>query len=152
MPWKGEQGFLAAESVGPAGRALIALAEARLPMTLYVEEPHQWWSVAAPALVARASRTLESTLILYERRCDLDAATLTRTLFEQMVTFAYLAHAPQERLLPFESADTKQSEQIVRGVRALGYDMPMPDGWAGRSPRPDAEATQPECCRVRRSC
>lgn len=140
MPWKGEHGFLEVGGVRPAGGALIALAEERLPVTLYVGEPSQWWSVAGTALVARASRTLASTLLLYDQRCDLDAATLTRTLFEQLVTFAYLAYAPNDRLLPFESADHKQSDQIVHGVRALGYEMHDGDGWdtnlLGPMPKP----------------
>jgi hypothetical protein len=129
MPWKGEQGFLAEGAVGPAADALQQLVANGLPRTGYITEGTQWWAVAGPALVARAAQTLRSMMLLYDARFDLDGATLTRTLVEQMLTFAYLAHAPADRLLPYESADLEQSEKIVAGVRALGYEMNEPEPW-----------------------
>jgi hypothetical protein len=32
--------------------------------------------------------------------------------------------------MPYESAELRQAEQIVQGVRALGFAMPEPEGWA----------------------
>lgn len=129
MPWKGEGGFVAPGRVGPAGNALLELVEDWLPQTFYVEAPAQWWTVAGPALVARAARTLHSTLALYEHRCDLDAATLTRTLIEQPFTFAYLAHDPAAQFLSYESADHEQALSVTNGMHRLGYtEFPTP-GW-----------------------
>lgn len=57
-----------------------------------------------------------------------------------MLRFAYVAHAPRERLMPYESADLRQSEQTVEGVRRLGHQMPARDVWdadqLGPRPRP----------------
>lgn len=138
MPWIGEQGFLAEGAIGPAADALQQLVADSLPQTSYITDRTQWWSVAGPALVARAAQTLRSMMLLYEARFDLDGATLTRTLFEQLLTFAYLAHAPEDRLLPYESADLDQSERIVAGVRAIGYEMNEPEPWDREflAPRP----------------
>lgn len=129
MPWKGDHAFLAPDAVRPAGEALVALVERSLPITQCIDDPADWWSVSGPALIARASRTLQSTLLLYDAGCDLDAATLVRTMFEQLVRFAWLAHAPAERLMTFESADLRRSEVIVAGVRRLDYEMARPDAW-----------------------
>lgn len=138
MPWKGEHGFLAEGSIGSAADALQQLVADALPSTGCVTDPTQWWSVAGPALVARAAQTLRSLMLLYEARCDLDGATLARTQLEQLLTFAYIAHAPDDRLLPYESADLKQSELIVAGVRGLGHTISDVDGWDSEQlgPRP----------------
>lgn len=138
VPWKGDNGFLAPGAVRPAGDALVTLIEQSFPITQYIEDPAEWWSVSGPALVARASRTLQSTLVLYDARCDLDAATLVRSIFEQLLRFAWLAHDPTERLMTFESSDLRGSERIASGVRALGHDMDNTDAWevALLGPRP----------------
>jgi hypothetical protein len=128
-PWKGEHGFLAEGAVAPAADALVQLVADALPITTYVSDPKDWWPVTGPALVARAARTLQSLMLLYDARCDLDAATLTRTLFEQLLTFAHLAHAPGERLMDYENDDLRQSEQVVVGVLELGYEMQDRDAW-----------------------
>lgn len=78
----------------------------------------------------RAGRTLHSVLVLEGAGCDLDAATLTRSLFEQLLRFAWLAHDPAERLMVYESSDLRTSELAVAGVRGLGHDMPHRDEWA----------------------
>lgn len=138
MPWNGDHGFLRPDAVRPAGDALLELVEQSFPITQYVDDPAKWWSVSGPALVARAGRTLQSVLALRDAGCDLDAATLTRTQFEQLLRFAWLAHAPAERLMTYESSDLRTSELIVAGVRGLDHEMPERDAWATEllGPRP----------------
>jgi hypothetical protein len=96
------------------------LVDEHLPQTIYSNDPSDWWSTAGPALIARAARTLHSVRLLFGTRADLDAAVLTRVMFEQLVRFGYLAHDPATRLLAWESADHEQSQKITNSMHALG--------------------------------
>jgi uncharacterized protein DUF5677 len=71
--------------------ALAALVEARLPVEDDVVGVHQAWPPVGPALFSRATGTLRSIMLLRPAGAHNDAARLLRSLYDHVVTFAWLA-------------------------------------------------------------
>src|SRR5512132_4502770 len=58
--------------------------------------PVDAWPLVGPALIARATGSLEAILALVPLRREADADTLLRSLYRHVTTFAWLAGEPGE--------------------------------------------------------
>src|ERR1700731_1098469 len=83
------------EEIRNANEGLIAIVRVRLPMGFY-KQADQWskWSTAA---LVRMADTVEAAMTLMEAGLEVDARTLLRSLYEQVVTFAWLGIDPGPR-------------------------------------------------------
>lgn len=74
---------------------LVALVRSRLPMRYYGGE--RWWSMFIAAALVRMTDTVENLLVLMTDDRNLDGQTLLRSLYEQVVTFAWIGIDPDRR-------------------------------------------------------
>lgn len=75
-------------------KALIAVVQPFYPQVWADTGNHDNWPVTAAALIAKATRTLEAICFLRASGFSADAIILLRSLFEHVVTFAWLATDP----------------------------------------------------------
>lgn len=87
--------FPSSEQIREATAELVALVRARLPMRYYGGE--RWWSLFLAAALVRMADTVESGLDLWTDDRNLDGQTLLRSLYEQVVTFAWIGIDPDRR-------------------------------------------------------
>ena len=80
-------------------RELRRLTDGFLPRVVSSTGVHEDWPLAAWAMLSRACGTLDSVMALIGERRATDAGVLTRSLFEQAVTFAWIAIQPSENAL-----------------------------------------------------
>ena len=79
-----------------AGAAeLIGIVRRQLPMRFYAGET--WWAIFGSASLVRMCDTVDSLLDLMAGRRDADAQDLVRSLYEQVVAFAWIAVNPDDR-------------------------------------------------------
>jgi len=60
--------------------------------------PEEWEGWLGPAMLFKAAGTLESMILLMSARGTVDAMSLLRTLFENTVTFSWIAISPNDRV------------------------------------------------------
>lgn len=90
-----DETFPQPEQMREATTALVGIVRRQLPMRFYAGET--WWSIFGSASLARMCDTAECLLDLMEARRDADAQDLLRSLYEQVVAFAWIAVNPDER-------------------------------------------------------
>lgn len=78
-----------------ANAGLVAVVRRQLPQRFYAGE--SYWAVFRAAALLRMADTVESVMGLMASRHDLDGQTLVRSLYEQVVTFAWIAIDPDAR-------------------------------------------------------
>ena len=88
--------------------AILGLAERYLPRVVETDGTYSDWRVAGPALVALCVRSLEAIFQGPPPRHIVAAETITRSLVDYSITFAWLA-APKE--------ETERAERMVRYER-----------------------------------
>ncbi|HEX6457276.1 MAG TPA: DUF5677 domain-containing protein [Thermoleophilaceae bacterium] len=101
-------------------RALGELTRRFLPATVESGNRHGDWPVTGYAMIARASGTLESVMSLFPRRRNADAAVLARALYEEVVTFAWVAIDPEENARAWVRWDRRQRLKADNDVRSVG--------------------------------
>jgi hypothetical protein len=79
------------------------------------------WPVFAGACLARSHYALQSTMVLRLR--DVDAAVLTRVLYEHVVTFAWVAITPGEHLPRFRLRDLNERRKAASDLESFGQDL-----------------------------
>lgn len=77
-------------------RGLMALTRRFLPATFKSAGRHSDWPLAGYAMMSRACGTLGSVMALIPERRASDAAVLTRVLYEEIVTFAWIGVDPSD--------------------------------------------------------
>lgn len=75
-----------------ANAELVALIRGRLPMRYYGGET--FWSLQIAASLTRMSDSVEAAMRLMEEGFDIDGQTVVRSLYEQVVTLAWVAIDP----------------------------------------------------------
>jgi hypothetical protein len=106
------------------GRALIELVRPRLPLDVVVHGPVDAWPLVGPALIARATGTLEAILALLPLDREADAGALLRSLYEHVATFAWLAVDPgEERMSRWLKSDCKSRLQADDDCRKVGVEL-----------------------------
>lgn len=123
-------------------KKLVALVDDYFPQA-WSGTDYNNWQVASGGILLRAKRSLQAIIHLAEGPYVCDAATLMRSLYEHVVTFAWLAVDPAERLPRWIRADAQNrlqahdelaklgdgflnsaDEQHFRGLVAAGKGMP----------------------------
>ena len=87
--------FPTSEQIASATTELVAVVRRRLPFRMYSGE--RWWTMFREASLVRMAATVESLMDLMPSRRDIDGHTLLRSLYEQVVTFAWIAIDPDRR-------------------------------------------------------
>lgn len=100
--------------------ALAALVEARLPMEADIAGVHQAWPLVGAALLSHATSTMRSIVLLGPAGAHTDASRLLRSLYDHIVTFAWLAADPGERLAVWRLEDIVQRLKAVREMAQAG--------------------------------
>lgn len=100
--------------------ALALLVEARLPIEVATTGPCDAWALVGPALFAHATRTMRSIFVLEPRGAHNDAGRLLRSLYDHVVTFAWLAVDPPTRLVLWRLEDLAQRLKTDREAAAAG--------------------------------
>jgi Family of unknown function (DUF5677) len=103
------------------GRALTALVRPYLPVDVLVHGPADAWPLVGPALIARATGSLEAILALVPLKREADAGTLLRSLYEHVTTFAWLAAEPgAERMRRWLKSDCEERLRMDDDCRKVG--------------------------------
>ena len=85
--------------------ALAAFVEAHLPIEGDVTGDGDVWTLVGPALLAHATGTLQSTFALAPTDSHKDASRLLRSLYDHVVTFAWLGAEPGQSACRVEEHD-----------------------------------------------
>lgn len=76
---------------------LVQIVRRRLPDRYYGGET--WWSLVRSAALVRMADIADAAMVLGAFAMELDGRTVVRSLYEQAVTFAWIAADPDHRLL-----------------------------------------------------
>jgi hypothetical protein len=90
------------------------------PRTLTSSGAHDDWPLLGFAMLARASGTLGSVMALIPERRAADAAVLNRTLFEEVVTFAWIAVDPAANATAWVRWDRRERLKLDNDLRDHG--------------------------------
>jgi hypothetical protein len=90
-----EDRFPSPEKMYAANAELVGLVRGHLPFRIYAGE--RWWALFRTASLVRMADTVESLIDLMAAEQDLDGQILVRSLYEQVVTFAWLSIDPDTR-------------------------------------------------------
>lgn len=109
-------------------RAPIDLVRARLPLDVTVHGPPDAWPLVGPALISRATGTLEAIFALHPLDREADANTLLRSLYEHVTTFAWLAADPgEERMRRWLKSDCRARLRMDDDCKKVGVPILDPD-------------------------
>jgi hypothetical protein len=115
------------DSIAMRATALIDLAEGRLEVEGHALGPETAWPMVGPALLVHATSSLRS--IVFRLRPDgahNDSSRLLRSLYDHVVTFAWLAADPPARLALWRKEDLKERLKIHREFADAGVQL-LPD-------------------------
>jgi hypothetical protein len=109
------------EPVAKALERLVALVDSELPRTYWRGEGP--WPFVAAAFLARMADIAESVAVLLSAAQRPDASILSRVMYEQVVTFCWLAINPDERLQRWTHAFEAQQRIIAREAQEYGMTL-----------------------------
>lgn len=115
------------DSIDMRASALIDLVEGRLEVEGDASGPETAWRMVGPALLVHATSSLRS--IVFRLRPDgahNDSSRLLRSLYDHVVTFAWLAADPPPRLALWRKDDLKERLKIHREFAHAGEEL-LPD-------------------------
>lgn len=115
------------DSIALRAAALIDLVEGNLEVEGDAGGPQTAWPMVGPALLAHATSSLRS--IVFRLRPDdahNDASRLLRSLYDHVVTFAWLGADPPPRLALWRKEDLEERLKIHREFAAAGEKL-IPD-------------------------
>ncbi|HEX5608957.1 MAG TPA: hypothetical protein VFX45_02555 [Solirubrobacterales bacterium] len=117
----------APDRIAMRATALIDLVEGRLETEVDVVGPETAWPIVGPALLAHATSSLESIVFrLRPYGAHNDSSRLLRSLYDHVVTFAWLAADTPARLPLWRKEDLKERLKIHREFADAGVQM-LPD-------------------------
>jgi hypothetical protein len=102
--------------------ALAVLVESRLPVDVNAPGAAQAWPLVGPGLLAHATHTLRSIIMLERATAYNDAFRLLRSLYDHVLTLAWLAGdpAPPARLEEWRLEDLENRLKADREASAAG--------------------------------
>jgi hypothetical protein len=109
--------YLTPTKLRRVNRGFVRYVRANFPMRFYSGEP--WWTLYAAAALLRMCDTVDGMMLLMARRKDGDALILLRSLYEQVVLFAWVAIDPDDRHRQWEGESNK--EMLKLHNEALKY-------------------------------
>src|SRR4051794_21447918 len=108
------------EQASRRSRAMLGLIDQLYPRTVPATGAHHDWPAAGWAMLARSAGSLGSVMALLAPRRAIDAAVLARTLYEQAVTFAWIAINPTEHARRWVRWDRRQRIKADNDLRDVG--------------------------------
>jgi len=109
-------------------RTLVALVKAHKPQRFYKSE--RGWRIATAAMVFRMADTVESMVALNEGKYALDTLILLRALYEQVVTFCWLAISPEKHIDAWGANEHYWQLRLHRDSLKYGHPALSPAGVA----------------------
>lgn len=106
------------------GRALSAVFGQHCPRRLPYDDTIDHWPAFAHGCLLRANYALESTACLRNR--EVDAAVLTRVLYEHIVAFAWTAIDPTAHLPRLIKSEAEERKKALAGLDQLRASRPGP--------------------------
>lgn len=136
---------VASSVVAERADALAGLVESRLPADVSAPTAAQAWPLVAPALLAHATRTMRSIILLDGAGAHNDAFRLLRSLYDHVLTLAWLAAdpAPPRRLEQWRLEDLDNRLKADRDAAAAGeslLDAPTRTQWEAEVKAASAKA------------
>jgi Family of unknown function (DUF5677) len=116
--------YLTPTKLRRVNREFVRYVRGHFPMRFYSGEP--WWTVSAAAALLRMCDTVEGMMLLMARRKDGDALILLRSLYEQVVLFAWVAIDPDDRHTRWEGESNKQMLKLHNEVLPYGETILSP--------------------------
>jgi hypothetical protein len=110
--------FPAPDVIAAANVELVALVRRRLPEGFCGGE--RWWALFATEALARMADTVESLMTLMASGHDTDGQTLLRSLYEQAVTFAWIAIEPDGRQIRWRDDGRWEMLKLHRDALTVG--------------------------------
>jgi hypothetical protein len=101
---------------------LIEIVESECPPECVASAELHDWQIAGPALLLRSARALSAMLELRPGGYEADASALLRIVFENVVTFAWLAINPSEHAPLWVKNDFRQRLAAHRDLSSVGDD------------------------------
>lgn len=101
-----------------ANRELIQLVRSDFPQRFYAGE--RWAKLYASAALLRMCDSVETLMLLLPDRRDPDAQIVLRSLYEQVVTFAWVMIDPTERHRRWEGESMKELLRLHNDARRFG--------------------------------
>jgi hypothetical protein len=108
--------------------ALATLVEIRLPIEVDPFGPQDAWPLVGPALLAHATQTMRSIILLEPRGFYNDGFRLLRSLYDHVVTFAWLAIELETRLTLWRLEDLGERLKADREASDSGEPL-LDDAW-----------------------
>jgi hypothetical protein len=108
------------EAARQRAAVLTGLASVFLPRTFESSGDPADWPLVGFAMLSRASGTLSSVMALIPARRSADAAVLARTLYEEIVTFAWIVIQPSTNAPAWVRWDRCQRIKYDNDMRNLG--------------------------------
>ena len=99
---------------------LCSLVESSLPLAVVSDGSQDHWNVVGPAIITGATRHLRALLALESFRSKVISYQLLRSLFEYVVTYAWIAADPDSRTEEWLKYDFKQRLKADNDFRELG--------------------------------
>jgi hypothetical protein len=87
--------FPSDEEIQAANAGLVAVVRRHLPTGFYARSAH--WSLWSTVALVRMADTVDAAMALMKGMQDVDGRTLIRSLYEQVVTYAWIAIDPGPR-------------------------------------------------------
>jgi hypothetical protein len=103
--------------------ALAELVERRLPLEADSNGIATAWPLAGPGLLALATASLKSIFLLRPHQAHNDSSRLLRSLYDHVVTFAWLAVDPPARLGPWRKNDLEERLKMAREFDASDTEL-----------------------------
>jgi Family of unknown function (DUF5677) len=108
-----------------ANAELVALVRKHLPMGFYRRDTE--WSLRSFALLVRMTDTVEAAMHLMDADHEVDGRTLVRSLYEQVVTFAWLAIDPGPRFSRWFGQGLWDDLHLHNDAMTFGEEVLPPD-------------------------
>jgi hypothetical protein len=108
-------------SLDQLASALAQVVESRLPLDVDVTGSRDAWPMIGPALLTHATASLKSIFVLRQHQAHNDASRLLRSLYDHVVTFAWLAADPSvKRIDAWQRSDFEQRLRMDREFTSVG--------------------------------
>ena len=154
--------FPSDKEIQAANAGLVAVVRRHLPMGFYGSASH--WLLWSTVALIRMADTVDAAMTLMRARQDIDGRNLIRSLYEQVVTFAWIAVDPRARYSRWMAESVWEDlrlhndatsfgervltdEEVARSRQLLGFDEKTADrDDAGCQPsrkRPEADRLLP---------
>ena len=117
--------YLEPHQLRRVNREFVRYVRGNFPMRFYRSEP--WWFRYAAAALLRMCDTVESLMLLLSRHKDLDALVLLRTLYEQVLTFAWATIDPPRRYVRWADHGNRQALAMHNEALRYGQVLLSPD-------------------------